>query len=336
MRPLKAKQQGKDTIGVAIVGWNNEKILPQCLDSVLRQTYKNIKTIVLDNNSSDDSVTIIEKNYPWVNLIKSKVNTGFAKGNNLIVQEFMKDADIRYVVLLNSDASLDKLWVERLVQFADGKDNIAFLQGMTLDHYDHDVIDSTHIFINRKGQSIQSGHRLPRKLSPDTQKVFGVNAAACMITKDFLNRQPFETLFDEDFFMYLEDVDVAARSLALGWDNYFVKDALAYHMGSVSSGKNPGFSVYMVNHNRWPLLIKNMPIGIIMRIIPRMVAGDVQELYRIARAKNFIIIRKFIWGRVVGFFSLFGYMKKRRVIMKARKINSKDLWELMGTGLKTG
>jgi len=335
VRAAKQTQSIGATVGVAIVGWNNQEILPKCLDSVLKQTYKNIKTTVIDNNSSDDSVSLIKTKYPWVSLIESPVNVGFAKGNNIIIEQFMKDQDVGYVVLLNSDASLDKQWVEKLVAFAKSKNNTAFLQGLTLDYNDHEVIDSTHIYINRKGQSIQSGYRQDRRsATPDIQKIFGVNAAACMITRPFLDSQPFKYLFDDDFFMYLEDVDVAARSVVLGWDNYFVGDALAYHMGSASSGKNPGFSVYMVNRNRWPLLIKNMPASVIFRMIPGMIKGDAQELYRIARAKNFLIIRKFIWGRVKGFFVSFGFIKKRQTIMKAKKISNKELWSLMETGLR--
>jgi len=266
-------------------------------------------------------------------LIESPENTGFAKGNNLIIEHFMKDEDVNYIVLLNSDASLDKYWVEKLVEFAESTNNIAFLQGLTLDYYDHDIIDSTHIYINRNGQSIQSGYRQSRKSStPNTQKVFGVNAAACMIAKDFLNKQPFKYLFDEDFFMYLEDVDVAARSVVLGWDNYFVKDALAYHMGSKSSGKNPGYSVYMVNRNVLPLLTKNLPLTVIAKILPRMVIADTRELYRILRGRNYRIFQKFVYGRLRGALTVPRYLRKRNLISKQRHISNKDLWALMETG----
>jgi GT2 family glycosyltransferase len=163
-------------------------------------------------------------------------------------------------------------------------------------------------------------------------KVFGVNAAACMVSRAYLEEQPFNYLFDEDFFMYLEDVDAIARAVILGWDSYFVPEARAFHMGSASSGKNPGFSVYMVNRNRIAMLIKNLPLPILLRLIPRMVVGDIQELYRISRAKNFLVMKKFIMGRIMGLFLVPRYLKKARTLSKARNVKSAYLWEFMRDG----
>ena len=320
-------------VGVVIVCWNNETILAKCLDSVKAQKYKNIKTIVLDNNSLDKSVELIETKYPWVKLIKSPNNVGFSKGNNLVINKFMGDSNIKYFALLNSDASIDPYWVENLVKFAEGIDNVACMQGVTLDYYDNKVIDSTHIYINRQGQAIQGGYRLgldETKLI--VTKVFGVNAAACMITRKFLTDQPFDYLFDEDFFMYLEDVDVAARSVNLGWDNYFIPDAVAYHMGSVSSNKNPGFSVYMVNRYILPTLFKNLPVSIIVIVIPRMILADSREIYRILKGRNYAIFKKFITGRIKGVSILPQYLNKRITLFRLRKTTNRKLWALMHNG----
>lgn len=323
-------------VGIAVVIWNNESILPDCLDSIHRQNYKNTKTIVLDNNSSDNSAQIITDRYKWVRLIRSSTNLGFSKGNNMIVNEFMKDSEIKYIVLLNSDAALADNWIEELVNFAEHTKKVACMQGLTLDFFNHEIIDSTHIYINRNGQAIQGGHRKKlESINLHSKKVFGVNAAACMITKDYLEKQPFRYLFDEDFFMYLEDVDVAARSVVSGWDNYSVPKAVAYHMGSASSGKNPGFSVFMVNRNILPTLFKNLPTLIIIKIIPRMINADIRELYRIARGKNYKIMGKYILGRAKGLIILPRYFKKTITVSKAREISNHELWELMKNGTKS-
>jgi GT2 family glycosyltransferase len=323
-------------VGIAVVVWNNESILPDCLDSIHRQTYKNTKTIVLDNNSSDNSAQIITDRYKWVRLIRSSTNLGFSKGNNMIVNKFIKDPEIKYIVLLNSDAALADNWIEELVNFAEHTKKVACMQGLTLDFFNHEIIDSTHIYINRNGQAIQGGYREKlENINIHSKKVFGVNAAACMITKDYLEKQPFRYLFDEDFFMYLEDVDVAARSVVSGWDNYSVPRAVAYHMGSASSGKNPGFSVFMVNRNILPTLFKNLPTLIIIKIIPRMINADIRELYRIARGKNYKIMGKYILGRAKGLIILPRYFKKTITVSKAREISNHELWELMKNGTRS-
>lgn len=324
----------RPNVGIAIVCWNNEKILPQCLDSIREQTYTKIKTVVLDNSSTDNSVKLLEDHYPWVDVIKSSTNTGFAKGNNLIINQFLRDPNFKYIVLLNSDASLDKYWVEKLIDFSKHHDDVACMQGITLDYYDHDIVDSTHIYINHQGQAIQAGYRQPLEdVGPGYRRVFGVNAAACMVTRRFLASQPFDYLFDEDFFMFLEDVDVAARSVVLGWNNYCVPEAVAYHMGSASTAKNPGYSVYMVNRNRLPLLFKNLPLYMILRIIPRMLVADGREIYKIARGKNYSVLRKFILGRLKGIIITPAFLKKRRVVSTNRSINRSYLWKLMKNGI---
>lgn len=320
-------------VGIAIVCWNNEKILSECLDSVLKQTYKYTKTIVLDNNSTDNSADLVSSHYPWARLIEYTTNSGFAKGNNIIIKEFLKDESIKYIALINSDASLDPSWVEELVKAVESTAHAAFLQGLTLDYYNHKVIDSTHIYVNRKGQSIQANYRRELKeLDLNTTKVFGVNAAACMVTRNYLTSQPFDYLFDEDFYMYLEDVDVAIRSRVLGWTNYFIPEAVAYHMGSASSGKNPGFSVFMVSRNVLPMLFKNLPIPLIVKMIPKMILADVRELYRIIRGKNYKLVSKFIQGRLMGLVLLPRYLRKRLLLSKVRVIKNSKMWKLMNDG----
>lgn len=323
------------SVGVAIVCWNNEKILPQCLDSIRAQTHSNIKTIVLDNNSSDNSVEIIERDYPWTDLIKSPLNTGFARGNNLIIEEFLKDESIKYIALVNSDAILDKDWVRKLVDFASEKpsDNIAFLQGLTLDFYDHSFVDSTHVYINQSGNAIQANYReKANNIGKMGHEVFGVNAAACIVSRDFLEKQPFDSLFDEEFFMYLEDVDICARATIMGWSSYFVPEAKAYHMGSASSLKNPGFSVYFVNRNNLPMLVKNLPLSLVFRMLPFMIFSDIKQLIRILRGRNYVVFRKFIWGRAVSIFFTLKFINKARIMARNRKIPTKSLWQLMKKG----
>jgi GT2 family glycosyltransferase len=320
-------------VGVAIVSWNNETIIGSCLTSIQNQTYKNIETIVLDNASADNTLGVIRQDYPWVRIIESSENTGFSKGNNTIIKTFMSEK-IDYIVLLNSDATLENDWVKKLVDFANKNTHTAALQGLTLDYYDHQTVDSTHIYINQKGQAIQSGYRLSREnITKSVQKVFGVNAAACMISADFLRSQPFDYVFDEDFFMYLEDVDFAARTFVMGWDNYYVPSAVAYHMGSASSGKNPGFSVYMVNRNRLPLLVKNMPLSTLIKITPRMLKADIIEMYRIGRGRKFSVLKKFIQGRLKGVTISLHYASKRRLISKHRKLKPNSIWAAMVTGV---
>lgn len=322
-------------VAFIIVAWNNADILPECLESIEKQTYKNHTTTLIDNGSTDNTVKLINKSFEWVNLIEAKENLGFAKGNNKAINQTLENnSDIKYIVLLNSDARIDKYWLERQVEFANKKPHGAIFQGTTLDYYDHTIIDSTHIYISRNGQGTQANWRKLYTGERGPMKVFGSNAAACMISRKFIDEQPFKNrLFDEQFYMYLEDVDLATRALVLGWDNYLVPGAKAYHMGSASSGKNPGFSLYMTFRNNTALLVKNIPIRMILKMAPSIIAGDRDTVIHLYRRGQHSSAHKVIKGRLFGLLILPLYIKKAIKISKMRKISNEYLWHLMNKGV---
>lgn len=321
-------------IAFVVVGWNNHDLLRECISSIKNQTHRNIKIIYVDNHSSDGSVKFVKQNFPEVETIALDENTGFAKGNNVGIKQALEDPSIKYVALLNTDATLDKHWVETILKTADLKPKGAAFQTITLDYYDHNVIDSTHIFVAHNGQATQGSWRRPMLTEADIapQKVFGCNAAAVVYSRKFIETQPFKEFFDERMFMYLEDVDVAARATVMGWDNYIVPGAKAYHMGSASSGKNPGFSLYMTFRNNSAMLIKNFHLIILLRMLPKLIRGDIETIRTLWRTDRKKSIRKVILGRIIGILRIPLFLVRRYKVRRARNINYLQLWRLMLKG----
>lgn len=322
----------KKTVAFIIVGWNNKDLLKECLDSINTQTYSAIKTIYVDNGSADDSIDFVKQNYPNVILIDTGKNNGFAKGNNIGIERALEDKDVEYIALLNTDAVIEKDWTSKLVEFSKGKGKIAAMQGITLDYYNHKIIDSTHIYLSRNGQATQGSYRDQLIDVPSTFSVFGVNAAAAMFTRDFIDAQPFKTFFDETMFMYLEDVDVAMRSVVMGYKNYCVKDTYAYHMGSASSKKNKTFPAYMTFRNNTGLLIKNVPFSILFTLFFKIIKSDhqrIQHLKALGRKEEAKAVRK---GRFVGLLYSPIFFVKRVKLWRHRDISKKYLWLLMKKG----
>lgn len=325
-----------DTVAYIVVCWNNKNIISGCLDSIFEQTYKSKEVYLIDNNSSDGSAHYIETKYPKVKLIKSAHNYGFAKGNNILIKEALKDANVKYLALINSDAVLDTEWTSKIISFAKQKPLAAGLQGLTVDYYDHNLIDSHHVYLASNFQSVQYGYKTAvNKSSLFSQEVMGVNAAAAIYTRRFIEAQPFDNLFDETFFMYLEDVDVALRALLMGWKNYFVDGAYAYHMGSASSSKRSSdFSLYYTARNQFGLLVKNIPAGILKRNIfefmnfERHFRRVLKEAYPISSYKAY---KK---GRLIGILRIPLYIAKRRQLKKLEQVDASFLRALMkGNGL---
>jgi GT2 family glycosyltransferase len=321
-------------VAFVLVCWNNQDLLKECFDSVKAQTHTNHVTIMVDNGSKDDSVKYTHQQYPWVDIYEAGDNLGFAKGNNVgINYAIEKYPDVDYIVFLNTDARLAPDWLETLLAFAARKPQGALFQSVTLDYYDHNVVDSTHIYVSRNGSGTQSGWRTPYLGQTGPRKVFGVNAAAAMISRAFIEAQPFKRLFDETMFMYLEDVDLSARATVMGWDNYLVPATTAYHMGSASSGKNPGFSLYLTYRNNIAMLAKNIPWRMLWKMFYSMLAADRHTIKHLRRTGQPEAAKKLVKGRIVGLLRLPlylpGIIKMHRY---RRSVSSEYLWQLMNKG----
>lgn len=325
----------KPTVATIIISWNNQNILGECFDSLAAQDYdQDHITLLVDNGSKDESVSFTREKYPWVEVYEANANLGFAKGNNVGIEHLLeKYPTLEYIVLLNSDARLRNDWISTLVSFAKRKPNGAFFQSTTLDYYNHDIIDSTHIYIARNGAGTQAMWRKSYEGERGPKRIFGANAAAVMVSRAFIDQQPFEHFFDTTLFMYLEDVDVSARATVTGWDNYLVPSTEAYHMGSASSKKRPGFSLYMTYRNNIAILCKNVPLGLLVRMAPDVLRSDYHTIKHLRRINQSIGIYYLLKGRFVGFMRLPLFIPGIWKMREARSTISKEyLWTLMKTG----
>ena len=269
-------------VAIVLVCWNNADLLTDCLESIAAQSYAHARTILVDNGSADGSVSVAGAVMPGITVIEAGYNAGFARGNNLGIARALEDPETRYVALVNTDARLHADWLRSLVDFAEGEQRVASLQGAHARRRRprRDRLDA------RLRRSL--GLRLAGTLAgarergcPSSRRVFGVNAAACLFTREFIEAQPFDELFDESMFMYLEDVDVAARATVMGWPSHFVPDAIAYHLGSASTGGGTGksrYAFYMTYRNNFGMLVKNLPWTILLKVLIRAPRADYRTI----------------------------------------------------------
>jgi len=321
-------------VAFVIVCWNNVDLLAECFESIDAQSYGNHVTVMLDNGSKDNSIEFTENSYPWVDVVAAGENLGFAAGNNRAIERALKThADTQYVVFLNTDARIDKDWLATLVAFAGKKPKGALFQGTTLDYYDRQIVDSTHVYISRNGSGTQAGWRQPYLGIKGPRKVFGVNAAAAMISRSYIAAQPFEKLFDETMFMYLEDVDLSARATVMGWDNYLVPGAVAFHMGSASSSKRPGFSLYLTYRNNTAVLLKNLPTRTIIKMVPHIILADFHTIKHLRKSGRGRLSSNIIKGRLIGSLRLPLYIPAiHKLAPYRRSISREFMWNIMKIG----
>lgn len=249
---------------VIIPNWNGASELRDSLDSLFRQTVKP-HIIVVDNGSKDESVAIIRKHYPTVELIQHSVNKGYAGGVNPGFKVAIKE-QYKYAAPFNNDAVADPHWLQNLIQALDQDPSLG-IATCKLTSADGKSLDSTGDYYTTWGLPYPRGrgetniHKYDRETD-----VFGASGGASLYRIAMLQEIG---LFDEKFFAYYEDVDLSFRAQLAGWKVRYVPSALVYHATSTTGNKIKGFFTYQTMKNLPMLLIKDVPRALLPTVVPR-------------------------------------------------------------------
>lgn len=256
------------SITIVIPNWNGKRFLDTSLDSLRRQTFKDFETIVVDNGSTDGSVNFIREKYPEVKLIKFSKNRGFSAA----VNEGIRHSNSKYVALLNNDTECDSKWLAELFKTAESADGkIGSFSSKMISFYDRNRIDGVGISVDKLGGALQIGYLESDNGQFDSSfQVFGPVGGAALYRREMLTKIG---LFDEDFFAYYEDVDLAWRAKVQGWDSIYVPTAIVYHIHT-GTNLNPNFIDYLLDRNGVYYVIKNAQTDVLIRFIARKIAGD--------------------------------------------------------------
>ena len=240
-------------VSVIIPNYNGEKYIKNCLISLFNQSLKPDEIIIVDNNSSDKSVEIIEEFKEKVTLVKLDTNKGFS----VAVNEGIKRAKSEFVALLNNDTELDKEWLKQLY-LAINKDEKIFSCCSKMLRYDNrNIIDDVGDEYNILGWATKTGDGKDSSDYVEDRYVFSSCAGAAIYRRGIFDEIG---LFDENFFAYFEDVDISYRANIYGYKNLFASKAIVYHIGSASSGsRHNDFKVRLAARNNIYLIYKNMP-----------------------------------------------------------------------------
>jgi GT2 family glycosyltransferase len=300
-----------NTISVHIVTYNSEKYIEDCINSVLKQSYFIHSIIVVDNDSNDQTKQILRK-FDSITLIENTKNNGFAGGHN----QAIKMSSCNYYLVLNPDVVLHPDYVFRLMHEFDTQSNLGSTTGRLLFKQHPDTVDSTGLIINKARRAFDRGAGDKADNWKIDSEVFGVSGAAALYSKKMVDDISLEgCFFDEDFFAYKEDVDVAWRSRLLGWTAYYCSDAIAYHdRGWKKGGRNviPLFVRKLSYINRYKMIIKNDTIiALIKHMVPFIIYEMGSFVYFVFREPGVLLT----WGDLI--------KKLPRIIYKRHLINQK-------------
>ena len=280
-------------ISVIIPNYNGEKIIDGCIQSLLQQEYKDFNIIVVDNNSTDESVKIIEEKYPSITLIKNNENLGFAAAVNIGIKVSKSD----FVALLNNDTEVDTKWLGNLYSVVSKDDKIFSASSKMIRFYERDIIDDAGDQYNLLGWAYKRGDGASVDKFNKNKVVFSTCAGAGLY-----RRKVFEEIgyFDENFFAYLEDIDVSFRGNIHGYKNVYVNDAIVYHMVSATSGsRHNEFKVKLASRNSIYLIRKNMPLIFTIINLPFLILGIIVKYIFFLRKS---LGKEYIEGIMEGIF----------------------------------
>ena len=243
-------------VSVVTPNYNGERFLKTFFESLNNDSSCIGEVIIVDNGSDDGSREFIKNNtfdFPVV-LIENTENSGFAPA----VNQGIKKAQYEYIFSLNNDTEVKKGSIKQLVDLISSDDNIFAVQSKMLQYNNKDLIDDVGDEYNLFAWTKKTGENHHTSEYSKVCEIFSACAGASMYKKSLLVELG---MFDDNFFAYMEDVDLAIRSRINGYYNLLCPDAVVYHIGSATSGSRYNeFKVRLAARNNVWVVYKNLPI----------------------------------------------------------------------------
>ena len=316
------RQETWPNVTVIIVNWNGEQFIERCLSALLAQTVAPYEIIVVDNASSDESLDIVRR-FPLARLLAQNENLGFACGNNLAIAA--ANVGSEWIALLNPDAFVEPHWLEALLSASRHNADFDVFGSKLLNAADPAVLDGAGDAYHISGLvwRMEHGASAP-SFSEQVQEVFSPCAAAALYRHSALLEVGG---FDDDFFCYVEDVDLGFRLRLGGHRCLYVPASVAHHVGSgTTGGQHSDFAVYHGHRNLVWTYVKNMPGVLFWVFLP------------LHLVMNLVVLTVFAWrgqGGVVlrakrdALMGLPGMWRKRRQVQSERKVSLRAILSVL-------
>lgn len=307
-------------VTVIIVNWNGGDMLRRCLNDLLRQTVPPTRILVMDNGSTDGSAEKVA-GLAGVAVRTLGENLGFAAGNN---RAFL-DCDTEFVALLNPDAFPEQDWLEKLLAAARAYPDVAAFGSRQMVADVESVVDGLGDVYHLSGLVWRWGHGRPlttADLVP--REIFSPCAGAALYRRDALGDVGG---FDEDYFCYLEDVDLGFRLRLAGYRAMYVPDAVVHHVGSATTGgQHSDFSLYHGHRNLVWTFVKDMPGILFWLMLPLHLLLNLASIVWFAlQGRGRVILR----AKRDALFGLQKMWRKRRQVQSRRVIKPSAVWRVL-------
>lgn len=313
----------KPSVSILIVNYNGEHLLRGCLDSLSRVQDLSFEVIVVDNASKDRSLEILRE-YSWVKVLESKINRGFAGGNNFGLPQCAGD----YILLLNSDTIVRPGFLHPLCEYFALHPAVGIVQGKMFLPNREGRLDNCGSFLTRFGFMYHRGFlKHDAEIYNTAYPIFSAKGA-CMMFRRQVIAAAGGYLFDEDFFCYYEETDFCHRAWLAGHEVHFVPDSVIDHLMGATSEKSQHRDFVMSHflENQMFSLLSNLEIGSAFRIMPFYFALFFGSLVAALATGKGSLARAHLKALSANFLHFNKLRKQRAAVHKIRKISDRELF----------
>lgn len=305
-------------IAILVVNFKRAADTVECLDSLLQISNSPFDIFLADNGSGDREVTQFRNyadRYPnHIYFTSFPENYGFTGAHNRLLEQIIPSGHYEFILLLNNDTVVDPEFLTRMLAKIDQEQRIEMVAARMMKYHDRTCVDNLGITFYKCG--LASNRKSPE------DPLLGPCGGCALYTATMLRQVHYATgeYFDDQFFCYAEDTDLAWRAVLLGYRAAYADDALVYHKGSVASGgPNSDFVLYHGIRNSLFVLVKNIPVYLLLRNIGWMII-----------LHSAILLRYTIKGKLPIVFRLYRDFIRKIPIMreKRRRLQNQTSFDL--------
>ena len=304
----------KKDIAVVILNWNGQQWLEKFLPTVIeKSSMANI--YIADNASTDDSISLIENNFPSVKIIQNQLNEGYAKGYN----DALKDLKEKYFVLLNSDIEVTDNWIEPIINLMEENPNISACQPKILDYNNKDSFEyagASGGYIDNLGYPFTRGRIFDSIESDnnqydDVKEIFWASGACFFVRADHFNEV---NGFDNNFFAHQEEIDLCWRLKIKGYQLMVHPRSVVYHVGGGTLDDSSPFKTYLNFRNNLFMLTKNLTFfSLLITLYFRLPLDGIAAVTLLKKKNGFLHLLAVLRAHLVFYVSIPRLLFKRQI-----------------------
>lgn len=333
MREFRTIDDAHPKVDIIIPHYNGTEILLGCLSTLSKTTYPNYLVTIVDNGTTDESLSLAKARFPSIQVLKAGRNLGYAGGCNFGFERTTG----KYAVFLNNDTEQEPNWLSELVAIAESDERIASLQPKMLSIQARrrgekifDYAGAAGGMMDKLGYPYCLGRILDKTEADRGQydasaPIFWASGAAMFVRRSALEKVG---LFDEDFFAHMEEIDLCWRLWKAGYWLYSAPKSVVYHYGGATLAHQHPRKVYLNHRNNVMMLTKNADAWRLYWLLPLRFGLEVAATLFYLKSKRPDAAKATLAALAWNVGHLFAHLAKRRALAQWRKRSDGEIFKL--------